>query len=190
MKKLVSLLLALCMMCSAMVAVAEENAVTEGKQEVHLSNATFLLDSDLVTTLSEDIGFQGENERYWIVLYCLDWANMGIDITLSGDEQYDNLFYCSYGLFNADATVTRLVADTSLRMDCAMLNGDEVMLSTLADGMVLLSHYYRGTGFIIILNGKEGYAQEELTEVAFEIARSFRLDGVSEEDMIADARAD
>ena len=53
----------------------------------------------------------------------------------------------------------------------------------------MLTHYYRGTGFLLLLESKDEAYQSKLMEVASEVAMSFRIDGVTEEEMATDAEA-
>lgn len=155
------------------------------QREVHLANATFQLDADPVTSTYNDNVFEGANEQYSLSLMCVDWDAEGIDISLTGDDQMDNAFWCSYLLFQ-DQDVASTIAAYSLPMDCDMPDGGDVMFMEVGEYLVL-THYYRNTGFLMLLDPVNDGDTEGLLLAGLEIAKSFRLDGVSEEEMQADA---
>lgn len=167
--------------------VTKMNEAAEGNQSIRLGNATFEVEADLVASQQSDTVFVAENDHYTMNLMCADWNGMGIDINLTGDEQMDNAFYCSLLVFgDQDAAAT--IAAQSMHADCNMPDGSDVMLLP-TDGFLMLTHYYRGMGFLLLLESKDEAYQSKLMEVASEVAMSFRIDGVTEEEMAADAEA-
>jgi hypothetical protein len=166
-----------------MVAPVE---AADGKQVVRLANAIFQLDADLVCSEGDDFRFVGENERYGISVMCVDWNAEGVDVSMTDDIQRDNAFWCLYRQ-RGDREFAQSFAEQFQHLDCGMPNGAELMFWENED-QTILTHYYRGTGFIMTLtvNPEEPQA---LSEMAVEAAKLFRLEGVSEADMQADADA-
>lgn len=167
--------------------VTPMNEVADGKRSIRLGKATFEVDADLVATQESDTVFAAENDRYTMSLMCVDWNAMGIDINLTGDEQMDNAFYCSLLVFD-DQELAAAIAAQSMHADCSMPDGSDVMILP-TDGFLMLTHYYKETGFLLLLESKDEAYNSKLMEVAAAVAVSFRIDGVSDEEMAADAEA-
>jgi len=173
---------------------AQEDAATEsvqtvnGKQTVQLGNATFEVDANIVSSKNNGSMFEGANDRYSLTLMFVDWEAEGINISLTGDDQMDNAFWCSYLLFE-DQDIASTIAVYGLSVPCGMPDGGEVLFLDLGE-YVVLTHYYRNTGFMMLISPVSDADRTEMLRAAEEIAKSFRLDGMAEEDMRNEAAAE
>lgn len=170
---------------------AQEDVVTEsvqpqeGKQIVQLANASFELDANLVSIKNNGSMYEGANDQYDLTLMCVDWDAEGIDIGLTDDDQIDNAFWCSYLLFQ-DQDIASTIAEYSLPMDCDMPDGGDVMFMKVGT-YVVLTHYYENTGFMMLLDPVNDADTEGLLLAGLEIAKAFRPNGMTEEDLRVDA---
>lgn len=187
MKKLFAMLLALCLMCGAVSAFAEAAETQEAK----IGNVTFQIPAELVLTTSEELdgmsiaGYSCDN--YTMMITTIDWnaVSLPFDFT-DGDEQADNFFWFYYLTFQSEDDAFS-VLNTSSRHHFDMLHGKDIVYKGV-EGLGLATHVYRNTGFMILTMGANEYATgTHCIEITTAVAASFRLDGVSEEEMIADA---
>lgn len=187
MKKLFAMLLALCMMCGAMVAGAEEIAV----QEVKVGKATFEIPAELSMT-SNGLLLDGvniamcEGEQYSIIIETFDWKAMPYDLdNTSEDEHGDNFFMGAYLLFEPDLATNMLGLSERLIYKNGM-----VIIGYATDGVSLVTRYEPDNGCaILVVQGNSPLTAAQVYEIGVPIAESFRIDGVPEEDMVADTEA-
>lgn len=181
---LLLLLLTLCLLCGAVGASAEE---ARTGVPVQIGPASFELPADAMVLYRDDTGLVTTSDEYdlWILWY--DWAELPAETlesyTKSG-VQVDHLYAMCLAQ-TGDAKKAKQVADLAVETDIGMLNGDDVVY-VMQDAMVLCTHYYRHSGFMVKvapLNAGDPAPWEEMCKA---IALSFRLEGVSEEQMIAD----
>lgn len=190
MKKLFAMLLALCMMCGAMVAGAEENVTTE----VMLGNVHFQIPAEL--TAQEPLVANGlylqnyDGADYSVEIVVLDYEQGEIPLTvLSGaNGQINNLFLC-LRLVGLDENTALTLRNNSNYLDMEMPGGGQIVYFGL-DGIGAAAYCYRDVGCLVSVIAKDGSIDgARCCEIALTIASSFRLDGVTEEDMAADAEA-
>lgn len=187
MKKLFAMLLALCMMCGAMVAGAEEIAV----QEVKVGKATFEIPAEL-SMASNQLLLDGvniamyEGGQYSIIIETIDWKAMPYDLdNTSEDEHGDNFFMGAYLLFEAQMATNMLGLSERLIYENGM-----VIISCTKDGFSLVTRYEPDNGCaILVVEGNSPLTAAQVVEIGVPIAESFRVDGVPEEDMAADTEA-
>ena len=188
MKKLFAMLLALCMMCGAMVAGAEEIAV----QEVKVGKATFEIPAELSMT-SNGLVLDGvnlamcEGEQYSILIETYDWKAVPYDLdNTSGDEHVDNYFMGAYLLFEDPQKATDMVlASERLTYE----NGMEIIVYA-TNGVALVTRYEPDNGCaILVVQGNSPLTTVQVLEIGLPVAESFRIDGVPEEEMAADTEA-
>ena len=70
-------------------------------------------------------------------------------------------------------------------------DGNATLINSQNKGFVMVAHAYRGTGFFLgsFVKNNSNISQRELEAITLDIAASFRLEGVTEEEMAADAAA-
>lgn len=184
MRKMFLLLLSLCLLCGAAGASAEE---AQAGMPVQIGPASFELPADAMVLYQDDSGLMATSDAYdlWILWY--DWAELPVETlesyTKSG-VQVDQL-YAMYLAQTGDAKKAKQVADLAVETDVGMLNGDDVAYVT-QESMVLCTHYYRHSGFMVKVAPLNTGDPAPWVEMCKAIALSFRLEGVSEEQMIAD----
>lgn len=162
------------------------DAIQSRISEFQLANATFQLPEGYTVETSGNFAM-GEGAGSSLLMVCCNWEDEGMDITVTGDLQVDNAFWCAY-LLAQDQDFAATLASTSLVVDANMPDGKPVLMAT-TDSVIYLAHYYNGTGFLLAVLNEGDTDLEAMTLIAFEMAQSFRLDGVSEEQMAADAAA-
>lgn len=190
MKKLFAMLLALCLMCGVVSAGAEDALITA--QNVKIGNMTFEIPAEVTVEDHGELTIATATcDNYNLYIYAIDWSIASFDLYATDyDEQINNFIWLNAMFFgDVQSAVDILNASACKRGDVNLLDGqDAVYLGS--DGLGLLTHYYREAGFLIVVEGTNKYATgTRAMETAIEIARSFRVDGVSEEQMAADAEA-
>ena len=181
---MILLLLSLCLLCSAMGAAEEE---TQPGVLTQIGKASFVLPADLMVFYQDDTGLMASGSEYDLWILWQDWAEVtAADLAAytKGDVQADHL----YGMYLAqtgDAKAAAQVAGLAEAEDVGMLDGDPVMF-VVQEGMVLCSHYYRHSGFLVRVMPLNAGEDDCWVDLCKEIALSFRLEGVSEEQMVAD----
>ena len=189
MKKMFAMLLALCMMCGAMVAGAEEVAV----QEVKVGKATFEIPAALSMT-SNGLLLDGvniamcEGDQYTIIIETFDWKAMPYDLdNTSEDEHGDNFFMGAY-LFFENPELAANMLGLSERL---IYKNGMVIIDYATDGATLVTRYEQNNGCaILVMQGNSPLTAAQGYEIGVSVAESFRIDGVSEKDIAADAEAD
>ena len=188
MKKLFAMLLALCMMCGALVAGAEEIAL----QEVKVGKGTYEIPAELSMTANGPL-LDGvdlamcEGDEYTIIIETFDWKAMPYDLdNTSEDEHGDNFFMGAY-LFFENPELAANMLGLSERLVYA--NG-MVSIAYATDGATLVTRYEPNNGCaILVMQGNSPLTAERGYEIGVAIAKSFRIDGMSEEDMTAEEDA-
>lgn len=154
---------------------------------VQIGKASFLLPEDLMILYQDDTGLMGTSPDYdlWIMWY--DWAELplaDLEAYTKGDVQTDHL-YAMYLAQTGDARTAKQAADMAVAADIGMLDGNPVMYVVQED-MVLCAHYYRHSGFLVRVMPLNAGDETRWMDLCRDIALSFRLEGVSEEQMTAD----
>lgn len=187
MKKLVSMLLALMLICAATLAFAEPGAT----QELKLGNVTFQIPADLTVTDSNDFIITTSNANYELQIMVIDWAQLDPELRdlTDGSAQTDMMFFFLY-LILSDADVAMQATNMCGEEDIGLLNGDPVKHGTIGGELALCAHTYRDTGIALNFMATDGYDANTMLEIGDEIMRSARYDGVTEDDMILDAQVD
>lgn len=190
MKKLFAMLLALCLMCGAVSAGAEDAPITV--QNVKVGNMTFEIPAEVAVEDHGELTIATATcDNYNLYIYAIDWSIASFDLYATDyDEQINNFIWLNAMFFgDAQMAVDILNASACKRGDVNLLDGQDAVYFG-ADGLGLLTHYYRDAGFLIVVEGTNKYATgTRAMETAIDIARSFRIDGVTEEQMAADAEA-
>ena len=193
MRKLVSLFLVLCLMCAAVPAFAEAAET----QEVKLSNITFQIPAGLQVTRMTTTGNNYESDTCKIYLV---GSNMDADLVRAMMKEVEkqglklSFQQAAIGIAEVsekggDLAVT--LALYAMKEDIGMLNGDPVMCGreALVESCAFYAQHYRGKYYSVLV-ADETMTPDEIYQLARDIMLSVRIDGVSEEDMIADAQAD
>lgn len=164
-----------------------QDVAVAGKQVFRISDATFQVDPDLVVEQQNEMVILASNDRYQLQLVYIDWAVYGINVHLTGDIQYDNLVF--YWLLNGlNVTEAMSITDNASDMTCDMPDGNIVKMIAI-DAGVMLAHYYDDKCVVMILMAKDSEAKSELIMTGADVMQSFRVDGVTEEDMRTAAEA-
>ena len=167
--------------------VKQENmkpdAAPVGKQPLTIGRASFEVDADLEIMQMGDYQWMLMNDQYAVVFTYDDWENDDIDFT-NGDMQIDAC-YILYYLGSGDQQTAESVCNLAQRKDIGMPGGDDVLHLTLG-GVGMLSHYYPNMGFMMMGQCKDGsLSDEEILAMLEEIALSFRVDGMTADEMTA-----
>lgn len=180
MRKLMSVLLTLCLLLGTL-AMAETN------QTVRVDDASFTIAPELMVISSDDNRVMAIGENYDLLIICRDWA----DEELAELEKYTsygiqaNNLYGMYLEMTKDASAALEAARTAELVEIGLLHGDKV--AHMHSGSVYLSaHYYRQQGVMVMVMPVNITDSAEIMSICDEVLLSFRLDGVSEEDMLAD----
>lgn len=191
MRKFLSLLLVLCMLLGTTVAAE----ASETRERIRVGDFTFeqpigysLIDyAELAAGLSRSV-FNGTSGNFMI--FSIDYltTKMSIDM-FDGGPITANLVY---GLLlmgaDTDAAFNYFVTAKKTTHAAVMPNGGDLLAWELNDQSTLFSHYYRDHGFITVALYDSEKHDDAYAE-AMSIATSFRLDGVTPEQMLADAEA-
>ncbi len=196
MKKLFAMLLAMCLLWGVGSAMAEESETTEvmlGKVHFEIPaelTAHELIDLDEKTYLQF---FTGTD--YDVDIFVLDYEKAGLPIKVLtvDDPQLNNLFWC-YRLFSTligegeESTALRL-CEIANRVEDTMPDG-QALVYWGAQNMGIAAHYYRDQGcMVLITSSNENIDSARCCEIALTVASSFRIEGVTEAEMAADAEA-
>lgn len=164
-----------------------QDVAVEGKQVFRIGDATFQVEPDLVVENQSEMAIRAANARYEMVLEYIDWVGNDIDINVTGDNQYDHLVF--YWLLNGSNVQEAMsIAGLASDMACDMPDGDIVKL-IINEAGVMFTHYFDGKGVVMLLMPKDSEAADELIMIGVEVMKSFRVDGITEEDMRATAEA-
>ncbi|MBQ8555667.1 MAG: SH3 domain-containing protein [Clostridia bacterium] len=188
MRKLVSLFLALCLLCAAIPALAE----TAEKQEIKVGSVTFQVPA-AVAEEGSDVGIWSAScSDYTLIISVNDWSTYDIPLSdlTDGNIQIDSMFgSLVIGGFDGDTAIT-IASSMCHEENIGMLNGDPVRQGAVGDTVVFCSHYYRDHGVLIACTTETSFSTDDMLAICDEIMLSARFDGVTEEDMIADAQVD
>lgn len=151
------------------------------KQNLFIGPASFKLDADLEIAQVDGHRWLLKNAQYAVVFYYYEYGEDDIDFT-NGDMQFDNCFFINY--MDTDDQQTALnVCNLAQRKDIGMPGGDDVLYIAI-DGNIMLSHYYPNMGFMMMAQCQDGsLSDDELLAIVEEIALSFRVDGITAEEM-------
>ena len=186
MRKLVSLFLALCLMCAAVPAFAE-------MQEVKIGSVTFQIpaEQEVVNMRETTATYDGPFGTIHLVAWTIE-DDMIESLMKACEEVGEELTYhkavVEVGeMFGGGFDPTHAVAGLAEEEQIGMLNGIPVM-STKWGFMQPVAFYaqaYRGMYYSVFVTS-ESLDKKMLEETAKMIMLTIRLDDVSEEDMIAD----
>lgn len=198
MRKLVSMLMALCLLCAALPAFAEEAAPTE---TVTIDGVTFTIPAGLENTRATKNDAAYESDELSIVL--VGWmadaehqtlmqdmmaimAEEGYPVTL---DQAAIVFGEVMGGLDEDAAFS--CGLETIPEDIGMLNGKAVMCGKelFVDQASYHAQYYRDHYFSVLVVSYT-MTPEEIIRLSQEIMRSVRIEGVTEADMALDAQAE
>lgn len=186
MKKVIAFLVMVCMLLTS-VAMAEETAAL---QEVKCGNVTLQLPAGIEVRMDGSVLY-GENADYQISSIVMNWAEMDLDISKlvpNGDMQIDNAAALMIYM-DIDSELINAMLNVFVKEDIGMLNGDPVLHIDSVTSYIIC-HYYRGTGILTIAYALTEDGSAVIKDVCMDMMKSARWDGVTEEDMIADAQAD
>ena len=175
------LLLTLCLLCGAAGAAAEDNLTGT---PVQIGKASFMLPEGVVLLFQNDSGLLATSPEYDLWLMWKDWAELPVadlEAYTGGSIQMDHL-YAMYLAQTDDAQAAQQVAEAGVETDISQLSGEPV-LYVVQDGMVLCSYYNRHTGFLVRAMPANAENTDAAREACRKIALSFRLDGVTDEEM-------
>ena len=194
MKKLFAMLLALCLMCGAVSAFAEAAETQEAK----IGNVTFQIPAGMEMTRMTNNDRQYESENCSIAL--VSWEMDAAAVQSIVDEMKAGGYPISFqqaAIFVGEI-IGGMDQDTASRLavlavpeDIGMLNGETVMSGKEAFAVETILFYaqaYRDNYFSVIVVS-EVLSPEEVKQIGQDIMRSVRIDGVTEEQMAADAEA-
>lgn len=190
MKKLFVLLLAMCLVLGTTTAFADT-------QEIKLDSATLRLPANMKIHDKQNNYCIAYDENCEMIVYFLNYGTADIDedeleTFYKGDIKKANLvFLATMALGKENLAFARRMADEARMYDFDMLNGERVN-AYIGTNFVVCAQYYRNAGLFLYSAARNGKQvnPDTLGEVIEDIFRSFRLDGVTEEDMAADAQAD
>ena len=152
-----------------------------GKQPLTIGRASFELDADLEIAQVDGHRWMLMNDQYAVVFYYYEYGEDDIDFT-DGDMQIDNCFFIN-SMATGDQQTALNVCNLVQRTDIGMPGGDDVLYMELG-GVVMLSHYYPNMGFMMMGQCEDGsLSDDELLAIVEEIALSFRVDGMTAEEM-------
>lgn len=195
MRALTSLLLAMCMMCAAFPAFAEASQT----QEVKIGNAAFQIPAGLEETRAT------ENDGVYAAEgYCIHLVSWAVDVEAAEGfmkamekEGYKISFQQTAVIMGemqggSEARTAATLGIYAAPEDIGMLNGDPAMSAREAfvvDTAAFYAQTYRKNYFSVLVTGAS-LSPEETDRICKEIMLSVRIEGVTEEEMIADSLAD
>ena len=189
MKKLVSLLLALCMMCSAMVAVAEQ-ATQEVDGWVKYQVPAGLVEKNRVELYHVEQVFL-ECDQYQLTITTMDVAGVMYQIYSHWDERYlDEYVYYQYpreiaamylmlgSIIMQSGGLGMQHALEADKLDAGMVDGQPIM-AYHCPLYVLYSHYSddkNGIGFVVEVRPQQGAAmtEAEMMQIAEAVCLSYQ----------------
>lgn len=167
-------------------------AETAEKQEIQLGSVILQVPAGLIEEGRDSNRWTANYEDYIILITVTDWReyNPPVSQFTDGNIQVDSM-YGSLIVFGHDSEIAIDILNyVCVEEDIGMLNGDPVLQGCLEDKMALCSHYYRNYGVLIQFMTEGGFSEDEMLNICDDIMLSLRIDGVSEEEMIADSQAD
>lgn len=199
MKKLFSLILVLCLLCSATTVLCETPT-----QEIKVGKVTFQIPAGLSGGMyaSMDVmeahDYYDYNAGYGITMATFELSFFETDQSLAqaistkriGDDNSCALYWALQLYGGWDASRANDIVKNAAKLS-GMPDGGKLLLNAKTKGFAATAHAYRGIGFSIFPYALEGssISQSQLETIAQNIAMTFRLEGVTEEEMAADAAA-
>lgn len=159
----------------------QDTSAPVGKQPLTIGRASFELDADLEIVQVGGHEWLLKNDQYAVVFYYYEYGEDNIDFT-DGDMQIDNCFFINY-MAAGDQQTALKTCYLAQRKDIGMPGGEDVLCFAI-NGNILLSHYYPNMGFMMMAQCQDGsLSDDELMAIVEEIALSFRVDGMTAEEM-------
>lgn len=186
MRKLFAMLLALCMMCSAMTVMAEAPQL----QPSQIGPAVFQIIPELTSEIIPvtDGCWRGiySCPEYQMEISVLDYQTAGIPLDgTTGDNQFDNMYWMLRLIIGLEGAQAVNVANQAPHVQDFQLYGDDLMYLPY-DDLSVCTYYCHNIGFIITtLRTAEDFSSDKLLEITLDTAKTFILDGATEDDMIA-----
>lgn len=160
---------------------AAKETVSVSKQPLTIGRASFEVDADLEIVQMGDYQWMLMNDQYAVVFYYYEYGEDNIDFT-DGDMQIDNCFFINYMATDDQQTALK-TCYLAQRKDIGMPGGDDVLCFAI-NGIAMLCHYYPNMGFMMMAQCQDGsLSDDELMAIVEEIALSFRVDGMTAEEM-------
>ena len=169
-----------------------------GTQELKIGNVTFQVPAELTAQeLNNAMGlylqqFVGADYVVQMLVFDYEEADASLQILKGADDQINNLFWC-YRVFSAligedEEDIALFLCNNASR--CEIEPYGQELLYYGAGELGLAAHYYRNMGcLVMVLSQDESIDGARCCEIALTIASTFRIDGVTEEEMAADAEA-
>lgn len=197
MKKLISLLMLLCLICSATTVLCETPM-----QEIKVGKVTFQIPAGLTGGMYATDAFMEAHdyasEKYGITIASFDLAELEnnqvfaefLDLSRMGNE-HSSGFYWALQLFAGCDTKLAKETVKGAKNVYVTSDGGATLINSKLKGFAMAGHTYRGTGFFLgtFVKNNSNISQSDLEAITLDIAASFRLEGVTEEEMAADAAA-
>lgn len=174
MKRIFALILALSLLLAAVPAMAETQLVT-------VDYATITVPADAVVEVRAHSAHIVCKD-YTILVAVMDWSifgNFNIDQLTDRNVHFDNIFGM---LCLQDEGTAEMLAECAVETDIGMLNGDPVMQSVLTS-VGFGAYYYQNTGIFVWVSTETGLPSSELKEVLFDVLRSYRPFGLTDDEM-------
>ena len=193
MKKLFAMLLALCLMCGAVSAFAEAAETQEAK----IGNVTFQIPAGMEMTRMTNNDRQYESETCSIALVSWEMDAEMVQYMVDEMKSKGSSFSFQQSAVLFGEIVGGMGQDTAIQVavmavpeDIGMLNGEPVMSGKeiFKSSISFYAQAYRDNYFSVFVRS-EVLSPEEIEQIGKDIMRSVRIDGVTEEQMAADAEA-
>ena len=179
----------------AALAEAVSNILNGEKKEVKIGSVTFKIPAGLTETRITEM--DGHFQSDVCSLSLVSWTINDDIIQASVKESKENglpitsqqatILMGETVSGYTDPNLAVVIALNAVEEDIGMLNGEQVM--TMKDFIVFCSQTYQGVYYSVTVDG-EVLMMEEKERIAKDIMLSVKIDGVTEEDMIADSQAD
>ena len=179
----------------AALAEAVSNILNGEKKEVKIGSVTFQIPAGLTETRITEM--DGHFQSDVCSLRLVSWTINDDIIQASVKESKENglpitsqqatILMGETVSGYTDPNLAVVIALNAVEEDIGMLNGEQVM--TMKDFIVFCSQTYQGVYYSVTVDG-EVLMMEEKERIAKDIMLSVKIDGVTEEEMIADAQAD
>nr|MBR4281774.1 SH3 domain-containing protein [Clostridia bacterium] len=180
-------------------ATAAAEVESAGTQELKIGNVTFQVPAELTASGLTDMDGLYHQELlgadYSGIMLVLDYEkkDLPLNVLKGADDQINNLYCCYYtlnalyGVVNEEAAL--YLCNAARHLDGSMPDGQKLVYYG-NEQAGFAAHYYRNIGcLVMVLSQDESIDGARCCEIALSIAGSFRIDGVTEEQMAADAEA-
>lgn len=160
-------------------------------QDVYNGVHTYTLPAGMALDNDPAVVTVAKAEDYVVSFYSQLIEKVFVQTLSENPLQFNNFALMFLSYFDDDGTLLNAFGNILIE-DVGMLNGEDVAYATLDLGelkVAVCAHFYRDNSFFISATSKT-ISTEELLNNILEIARSVRFDGITEEDMIADAAQD